>query len=88
MVGRSVREGKNKRAEGGEEQMKQGEGDRIMLRNERGKCILGSCLFAENRERQRQAWLLTVSVVEDDDASLLGLSLLWVYHGGADDKIH
>lgn len=31
---------------------------------------------------------LTVSVVEDNDASLLGLRLLWVHHGGADDKIH
>lgn len=35
-----------------------------------------------------ESWLLTVSVVEDDDASLLGLGLLWVHHGCANDKVH
>lgn len=36
-------------------------------------------------ERKRLA--LTISVVEDDDAALLGLRLLWVDHCRANDKV-
>lgn len=45
-------------------------------------------VFAKIRESQREAQLLTVSVVEDYDAPLFGLSLLWVHHGSANDKIN
>lgn len=35
-----------------------------------------------------QERFLTVSVVEDDDAPLFGFGLLWIHHGGANNKIH
>lgn len=53
------------------------------MRNETGKGDSGYFLLLRDKAQP-----LTVSVVEDNDASLLGLRLLWVHHGGADDKIH
>lgn len=50
---------------------------------DRGECV---CVFSWDGESGEE--ILTVGVVEDNDAALLGLSLLWVHHGGADDKIH
>lgn len=41
------------------------------------------CLGLEKRDFS----ILTVSVVEDNYTSLLGLSLLWVDHGRTDNKV-
>lgn len=63
---------------------------RIRVKNETGKVHL-SLFFVQKRDKEgtkKIVRLLTVSIVEDDDASLLRLSLLRVHHGGADDKIH
>lgn len=59
------------------------------MKNEMGEVHL-SLFFVQKRDKEEKKImkLLTVGVVEDDDASLLRLSLLWVHHGGADDKIH
>lgn len=40
------------------------------------------------RKKPTQERLLTVSVVEDNDAPLFGLGLLRMDHGGANEKIH
>lgn len=46
-------------------------------------------MFVYEREKGlRKAWLLTVSVVEDNDASLLWLSLVRVNHGSANYEVH
>lgn len=40
------------------------------------------------KEKNKEKRVLTISVVKDNDASLFGFGLLWIHHGGSNNKIH